>query len=841
MKIILSAILVFLSVFVIGQTSLNELNLESYLNHASSHNYTYWNQNWKTSTGQDRQFSNQASKYAFQVNYNALNMENLILNDQAWDTEQAFEALDDSIFNAAYSANIDYAILHTGLNNFTKGASPTNMGNKDSQMAEYGTWCNRRFISTNFTNNPSIETYFTGIEFATWHNRWKMTLHVRPTAAIINGQLQLSFTMPTAYAQYFTDNTHHAFGLDAQKGFVIKTEDAGTSLSVSGNTITVLTGAQNLNPGESYEVSLIFKPMLQNLSTDFASAFDEEGPATLNVNQSLPAVQNLNTNATYSATEGMHIIDLPRYVMGQYNCNTDGVMQQVDFSVANTSSITKRVRLCFRQIPNVNVTGFNSLLCHQNGDPSGLPIQVSKNWHAGTAQLFSGAWIKEYTEVIVPPNTTLNLVYRRTGALWGETYAASSHQLSVVGAGVPRGGWLEAALGSYGESITHSPDVEYGNSNGCDVRPFLVTNGNYGGTSTPCNWTGNVGGLDFWLYADGNNNRQYQSEVKTHFNRYSPNLTETTVGAVSADKKLKLEYTFYLNRSDDYTRIYYKVKIKALDTVNFNRFDFFQLGGDTYNHHNTQAVAIGNDTGVLAQFLPTNSGSNDYTTAAMALTGNDPWIWAGDGFSYGNLSGGLAINTNNGLIIRDYQATLNGQASNTPYFRERSSSQGFSAQYNTNPTSYCLVPPPSVTSFHPGDEVEMLLEVAILPKTNGDYYGSNQNFQTALALHQNTYNLFMREVSANQVVASSPTHAISSDYPITVATQNNEALVQLEGGLGYVPLVFSGLDNVNNPILWRAVDSCWELVDQSVHGKDFWQADYNSANQNFDLIFNVNQ
>jgi hypothetical protein len=152
-----------------------------------------------------------------------------------------------------------------------------------------------------------------------------------------------------------------------------------------------------------------------------------------------------------------------------------------------------------------------------------------------------------------------------------------------------------------------------------------------------------------------------------------------------------------------------------------------------------------------------------------------------------------------------------------------------------------LVPPPTVTSFHPGDEIEMLLEVVVLPKTNGDYYGPNQNFQAALAQFENTYNLLYREVSGNHVNASSPINAVSTDYPITVTTQNNTALLELEGGLAYVPVVFSGLDNVSNPVLWRAVDSCWEIVDQSVHGKDFWQADYKAEQQTFDLTFNVNQ
>ena len=86
--------------------------------------------------------------------------------------------------------------------------------------------------------------------------------------------------------------------------------------------------------------------------------------------------------------------------------------------------------------------------------------------------------------------------------------------------------------------------------------------------------------------------------VKTKFHRYSPNLSETTVGAISADNKLKFEYTFYLNRSDDYFRVYYKIKVEALENTSFSRLDIFQMGGDFYNIHNTQALVYGNDTAI---------------------------------------------------------------------------------------------------------------------------------------------------------------------------------------------------------------------------------------------------
>ena len=70
-----------------------------------------------------------------------------------------------------------------------------------------------------------------------------------------------------------------------------------------------------------------------------------------------------------------------------------------------------------------------------------------------------------------------------------------------------------------------------------------------------------------FVYTNQLGTPSYQSEVKTRFHRYSPNLTETTVSAYSADRKLKLDYTFYLNRSDDFTRVYYKLKVKGKMTT----------------------------------------------------------------------------------------------------------------------------------------------------------------------------------------------------------------------------------------------------------------------------------
>ncbi len=827
----------------LGPVCYEEIPQVAFDNFANAYNYTFWDHSFLTSITEARKFSIQTSSFGLNVNYDDLTIQSLNINQSNQQATAAFAASKASIFPADYGGNIDFAILQNGAVLHEKSPTPTSFGNADSQMAEYGTWLNRRFVSTYLTNNPSLEFYFTGVEFTNWHNRLKMTFHARPTATITNGQLRFSVEIPTVYNNQYTDGSIYAFADAADAGFSVKAGITATDFSLSGNTVTVQTAAQDLLANTSYEISLVFYAGKNNLSTNYTALAEEDAAISIQVNQTAPN-QTAHPTLSYDADEGIHYLDIARYGMGYRNCGQVDVMQNIAIALENPSSNDKQVRLCFRQIPDVNVVGFNSLLRRNNGAPSGLPLQVSKNWHTDP-QLFSGTWIREYTEIMVPANDTISFNYTRTGAKWGETYSVSSHQLSVVGSGIPKGGWLEAAMGSFGETVTHSPDYRFGNSNVCDYRPFLVTNEAYPpGTSTECNWTGNVGGMDMWVYRNDSNQRIHQKEVKTRFQRYSPNLSETSVSALSADGKLKWDYTFYLNRADDYVRVYYKIKIKALEDAPFNRFDIFQMGGDNYNFYKAQTVYYGNGAGTIGQFNPTNDGSDDYTTPEIAISGDDPWIWAGNG-TITNGFGSINIETNNGIIVRDYQAAFGGAPSNTVYFRERSHSGGFSGSSGQNPTSYCLVTPPGINSFTAGDSVELLVETVILPKLNGDYYGPNTNFAAALAGYGNSVDLFLREVQGNKVTLSSPTNTVDEIYPHTITTTNNTALVTVTGGRSYVPLVFEGLDNVAEPVLWKSVNSsgndCWEIVDQSKWGRDFWQADYQPETGLFDLIYNVNQ
>jgi Secretion system C-terminal sorting domain len=819
-----------------GQTVLNGFTQKTYDNLVNTYNYTYWDASFKT-TISPRKFTNQTSSYNLNIDYTNLTINSLAVNLANASASNAFPESNATTFSTLQSGNINYKILQNGSVLHAKTATPTNLGIRIGQMAEYGTWLNRRVVdSLNFTNAPSIYGSYSGIEFTNWHNRFKITFHIKPRTTITNGQLELSVQIPTAYAQTFSSGNIYGFAKTANgEGFAVKGGATSANLTTVGNTITVQTAQMNLVADTPYEVSVIFYVVKNNFSATYTTIADDSPSVTVTTSQTLPSARSVSI--TYSSDEGLYYVDVPSYWMGYGNCSLVDLLQNLKLALRNTATTDKRVRLCFRQVPGPNIVGFSSMLRNPDGNPSGVPLQISKDWHGDYNMLYSGTWIREYTEVIVPSNSVLNFDYTRVGTKWGKVHGAFSHQLSVVGAGVSRGGWLEAGLGSFGENITHSPDYEYGNSNICDYRPFLVTNKNYGGTSAECNWTGNTGGMDLFFYNNSSGTRIYQSQVKTQFKKYGPNLTETSISAYSSDNKLKLDYTFQLNRSDDYTRVFYKIKIQALQSTPFSRFDIFQLGSDSYNYRKALSLAYGNDAGLLGQFTPNDMATNNYTTAPIALTGTNPWIWSGDG-KFTEAPGGISIETNNGLIIRSYAATLGGQVSNTPYFRERSNVNSANA---LKPTQYCLVPPPSVTTFAQGDVIELLLEAVCLPKQTTDYYGPNTNFTQALTQYGNTWQLLQREAVGNAINATSETNAINTKYPLTVTTTNNTASVTITGGKGYVPVVFKGLTNITDPKLWRVKNNAWELIDQTNAGKDFWQTEYDAEAGAFELIYNVNQ
>jgi len=93
-----------------------------------------------------------------------------------------------------------------------------------------------------------------------------------------------------------------------------------------------------------------------------------------------------------------------------------------------------------------------------------------------------------------------------------------------------------------------------------------------------------------------------------------------------------------------------------------------------------------------------------------------------------------------------------------------------------------------------------------------------------------------REAAGNALRVTTTKGRVERDYPLVLSVnRKNEAAFNLLGGLGFVPVTFTGLHDSRGLDLW--VDG--HRLDQSVHGNDFWQTDYDEARRQWSLTFNV--
>ena len=147
-----------------------------------------------------------------------------------------------------------------------------------------------------------------------------------------------------------------------------------------------------------------------------------------------------------------------------------------------------------------------------------------------------------------------------------------------------------------------------------------------------------------------------------------------------------------------------------------------------------------------------------------------------------------------------------------------------------------FVPPPGVAQLEPGDFVEATFEHVIMPQFAEDYYGPNEALRKALAKDGNTWRMMCREALGNDRQVTMKRGSLVRVFPsVCVQAEHDAAEFTLSGGLGYVPVTFTGLASPTGHAL--AVDG--QPVDQSVHGNDFWQTDYDAATARWSLTYTI--
>jgi hypothetical protein len=498
-------------------------------------------------------------------------------------------------------------------------------------------------------------------------------------------------------------------------------------------------------------------------------------------------------------------------------------------TLRNNSDRPTVARLMFMQQKHINLTGFTPMLCDADGTPTGLPVQISKNWHRRPekgALLHEGPWFHGCAFVRLAPNSKRDLVFQMVYARYGGVFAASHSQLSLIGWGHNQF-WDQAAIGSFGESICFEPGRVQRRCFIDDVRPLLTLP--QGKPAKSWGWADNCGGGDFLMWQDAQGRYQPMRATRTDYRAYGPCLTHVIYAEESVGGELAARLEVSVPRSDDYLRTFFHLRYEVRRPMQWQRLAFFQLGADFYNDVPARRVAIG-DAGSMREEWEPKRAKDVFDRCAVPLTGVQPWLSI-HGLEGEPLRSGSAA-ASRGLIVRSWRAVLGGKPSPQPH------ASFFCTEWGkgNHRTVVELAPPLDIKELQPGDFVEADLELVVFPATAAAYYGPDKVFREALARDADTWRFVQREATGNALKTQARRGQVMRAYPLVVAADAQQrAEVTFQGGLGYVPVTFTGLASPSGYALF--VDD--QRLNQSVHGNDFWQIDYDPATQRWQQTFNI--
>ena len=533
------------------------------------------------------------------------------------------------------------------------------------------------------------------------------------------------------------------------------------------------------------------------------------------------------------ARRGRHRVILPAHTWSP--AKDFDHMERVRVRVENPHEHEAVARLFFDKDMNgvPGITGMTPMIRDLDGNPTGIPVQLSKNWHRREDQypIHQGPWFHGFTMLRVPPRSATEFEFALTYARWGGVPAASHAQLCLVGWGW-NVLWHQVAIGSWGEQICYQVVdpacvIE-------DVRPVLVRG--MRAEHPLWSWTSNVGGGDFLRYTvDG----AHQALARTRFimRSHGPNLTDVDYLYDIGDRAVDVRLNVQTARCDDYARHVHRFRYDVRNPIAFDDLVFYSMGSDHYGvSHDFGCISSGNADGLGKTFEPGDMPESGAWREVFPLAGPVPWIALTGSVARPPGDEPVLFPANRGLIIRGWKARIGGEDVPGPHAAYRDEGRRKEPHVVVD-----LVPPPGCDRFEPGDFVEAAVEFIVLPKHAADYYGPNEALRAAFEKDDDSWRMMHREAVGNDLRVKALRGEVRRAYPIEVAVDGEQrAEVAITGGMGYVPITFTGLTRHAGYVLSETVAGEVRRVDQSVHGNDYWQTEYDEETRRWRHTYNVN-
>ncbi|MCP4785504.1 MAG: hypothetical protein GY878_18315 [Fuerstiella sp.] len=494
-----------------------------------------------------------------------------------------------------------------------------------------------------------------------------------------------------------------------------------------------------------------------------------------------------------------------------------------DFRITIKGSGSKRaVPFLLDLRPPANITGLCPILCDESGRPAGIPVQLSKNWHYKPM----GSYLMAYAMLPAEKDTTylLRVVY----GFYGTLPSASHAQLSLLGYG-GHGRWDQLAIGCWGETICFDMDMSLVDVAVTDIRALMVRSGIEG---TKWGWTNAGWGGDWLNIQDDDQEKYFQNSLKTAYLSHGPCLTDVKhEGYYGANREVDFSARIQTLRTDDYCRTFQKLNYTFTHDVSAKKIWLFKLGRT--HSYQTPGIAYGNIDGLIEQrTVPGPLKKGQMFLNNVELTGPGPHWVAFTGAA--EISDGKPKpNGYRALIIRQYKAVIGARTYANPVIS--------SPVHKAAPTNLDveLLPPAGVRRFSKGDRIELDLELITLPRVADDYYGPNEAFRQHLSENPNTWKTTFREVEGNRLEVTVSGGTETQNYPLVIKAEEPEVTVAIKGGVGAVPIRFEGLATSQGYQLYRVVSGERIGFEQSVHGNDFWQTDFDAATETYRMSFNL--
>ena len=534
---------------------------------------------------------------------------------------------------------------------------------------------------------------------------------------------------------------------------------------------------------------------------------------------------------------------------------------------------TRSTTLTQSSQPSAEITGISAQLFTE-GLPSGIPCQISKNWHGGSAGSeakwvgFDGTWWTVNCLLRLPPQTKLPLSLGINYEKYGGISAFSHAQLSIVGYS-EKWLWEQAALGTGGENICFDPLGSHTRAFITDVRPKLFDG----------DWKENVGGGDFLLYWGETGELKYLKSLDPVIRSNGPCLSNASYVSVTEDNAIQSNIEISGGRTDDLVRVFLHQRLNVTKSMKFSRLAFFQFGSETYNYRALfDKFTVGSSGGmpsshVLENHVRTCSGGSPAGISKASnkmynggpfrqqMAGEAPW-WISSGANSDSVTFPTSrmVVGDRGLIVRSYDATLGGVKHTSPTF-----------------SILCdkieIGTPAALLELQVGDYVDMKLEIIILPRVGAEFAEAKTNanspsLQTISSLPTSWERVRAQAEGGNFKldILLGGRARVESSYPIRVCTTGESGGVVRHAGdtgvyfqvtgtaLGYVPVVICGLSSHDIPDttsvnaaekrgLWLESnnDGNWVLLNQETSSgtKDFWQVNYDRELHEYEYIYNV--